>query len=76
MSKVVKKKLKISGMHCTACSMNIDFDLEDLDGVKSSKTNYAKQESEVEYDEEKIKLQQILDQIKNTGYEASLKLSG
>ena len=70
MSKVVKKKLKIEGMHCTSCAMNIDFDLEDLEGVKKCQTNYAKQESEVEFDEEKIKLQQILEQIKKTGYKA------
>ncbi len=70
MSKIVKKKLKIDGMHCTACSMNIDFDLEDL-GVKSAKTNYAKQESEVEFDEEKIKLSQIIETIKKTGYVAT-----
>ena len=66
MSKIVKKKFKIEGMYCTACAMNIDFDLEDI-GVKAS-TNYAKQISEVEYDEEKIKLKKIIEIIKKTGY--------
>lgn len=73
MSKVVKKKLKIEGMYCTACAMNIDFDLEDL-GVKNVKTSYAKQECEVEFDEEKIKLQQIVEQIEKTGYKARATL--
>jgi copper chaperone CopZ len=73
MSKISKKKLKINGMHCTACSMNIDFDLEDLDGIKSSKTNYAKQESEIEFDEEKVNVQKIIETIKKTGYEAQIK---
>lgn len=72
MSKIVKKKLKIDGMHCTACSMNIDFDLEDLEGIVSAKTNYAKQESEVEFDAEKVKLDQIIETIKKTGYKASI----
>jgi copper chaperone CopZ len=72
MSKIVKKKLKIDGMHCTACSMNIDFDLEDL-GVKSAQTNYAKQESEIEFDEEKITLNEIIETIKKTGYQAQIK---
>ena len=49
--------------------MNIDFDLEDLEGVKTAKTNYAKQESEIEYDEELIKLNQIIKQIQKTGYQ-------
>ena len=67
---IVKKKLKIVGMHCTSCAMNIDFCLEDL-GVKSAKTSYARQETEVEFDEKKIKQQNIIDQIKKTGYKAS-----
>ena len=72
MSKIIKKKLKINGMHCTACSMNIDFDLEDLEGIKSAKTNYAKQESEIEFDEEKVNLAKIIETIKKTGYEAQV----
>ena len=68
MNKIVKKKLKIQGMHCTSCAMNIDFDLEDLEGVKSAKTSYAKQELEVEFDEEKIDNQKIIQTIKKTGY--------
>ncbi len=58
-------------MHCVSCAMSIDFDLEDL-GVKNAKTSYAKQETEVEFDEERIKPQAIIDQIKKTGYKASL----
>jgi P-type Cu+ transporter len=61
-------KLKIDGMHCTSCAMNIDFELEDLEGIVSAKTNYAKQEAEVEFEEEKVKLEQITEQIQKTGY--------
>lgn len=68
MSKIVRKKFKIAGMHCTSCAMTIDFDLEDLAGVTSAKTNYAKQECEIEFDEEIIKLEKILEQIEKTGY--------
>lgn len=71
MSTLVKKKLKIIGMHCSSCAMNIDFDLEDLDGVNSAKTSYAKQETEIEFDSEKVKLEEILKQIQKTGYTAS-----
>lgn len=65
-----KVKLKIDGMHCTSCAMNIDFDLEDLEGVKAAKTNYAKQECDVEFDSEKVSIEQILQTIKRTGYKA------
>ncbi len=68
-----KVLLKITGMHCTSCAMNIDGDLEDyIKGVKSAKTNYAKQETEVEFEEE-VKIEQIITQIKETGYQAEVK---
>jgi len=65
---MIKKKLKIEGMHCSSCAMNIDFDLEDLDGVNSVKTSYARQVCEVEFDEKKISNQAIIQTIKKTGY--------
>lgn len=70
--KTTKKILYIDGMHCSSCAMNIDFDLEDLVGVISSKTNYAKQVCEVEYDPQKISEKQIIDQIQKTGYSIRL----
>lgn len=73
MSKVVKKKLKIDGMHCNSCAMTIDFDLEDLEGIKSARTSYAKQECEVEFDEENVNEQVIIQTIQKTGYQAQIK---
>lgn len=70
MSKIIKKKFKIEGMHCTSCAMNIDFDLEDLEGIKSANTNYAKSETEVEFDEEKVDVTQIIKSIEKTGYKS------
>ena len=69
---MTKVKLKIDGMHCTSCSMSIDMDLEELEGIKNVKTSYAKQESDVEFDEGKITLNQILEQIEKTGYKAQV----
>lgn len=68
MSKFVKKRLMIDGMHCSSCAMSIDMDLEDLDGVKESRTNYAKQFSDVEFDEEKLGVEDIIKSINKTGY--------
>lgn len=69
--KIIKKKLKIEGMHCSSCAMTIDFDLEDLEGVKSAKTSYAAQICEVEFDSDKVPEELILQVIKKTGYTAS-----
>lgn len=68
MKSLTKTVIQIDGMHCNSCALNIDFDLEDLPGVKSSKTSYAKQLSEVEYDQDKLSLDQIQKQIQKTGY--------
>lgn len=68
---MIKQKLKIGGMHCTSCSMNIDMDLEELEGVKKAHTSYAKQETEVEFDPEKISIDKVMETIKKTGYTSS-----
>ena len=67
---MIKKKFKITDMHCSSCALTIDMDLEDLEGVKSSKTSYAKSESEIEFDPAKISDQVISDAIKKSGYTA------
>lgn len=67
------KKFKIIGMHCSSCAMTIDMDLEDLDGVKSAKTSYAKAETEVEFDPVKVTDDLVLETIKKSGYNAILE---
>lgn len=59
-----KIKLNIMGMHCTSCAMNIDGELEDTEGVKEAKTNYAKQVTEVTFDPEKISVNKIISIIR------------
>lgn len=69
----MKKKFKIIGMHCSSCAITIDMDLEDLEGIKSSRTSYAKQETEIEFDQEKVTDDLVLETIKKSGYSAILK---
>jgi copper chaperone CopZ len=67
---MTKKIFKILGMHCSSCAMNIDGELEDTEGIKSSNTSYAKQETKVEFDEKKLDDKKILEIIKDVGYTA------
>lgn len=60
--------LKIDGMHCASCSMNIDGELEELEGVLDSSTSYAKQETKVSYDQSKIDPAKIRKVIEGLGY--------
>ncbi|MBI2034928.1 MAG: heavy-metal-associated domain-containing protein [Candidatus Levybacteria bacterium] len=61
---------KIEGMHCSSCAMTIDWALEETGGVKSAKTNYAKSQTEVAFDEEKATENDIIAVIKHEGYDA------
>ena len=60
--------LKLSGLHCTSCALNIDLTLEEIPGIKSSKTNYQKAEANIEFDSSVISLQSIKKTIKNLDY--------
>lgn len=66
-----KQKFKIIGMHCTACTLEIDDALEEIEGIKQSNTHYAKAVTEVEFEEEKISHVKIIEVIKKVGYEAT-----
>lgn len=68
-----KITFKIIDMDCVACSLTIDGDLEDADGVKGARTSYAKAVTEVEFDPEKISEKEILKIIKQAGYTAEVK---
>lgn len=70
MKKVV---FKIIDMDCASCSITIDGDLEDMDGVKGANTSYAKAVTEVEFDPQKVSEKDILDTIKKAGYRAELQ---
>jgi copper chaperone CopZ len=60
--------LKIKGMHCTSCSMNIDGELEDLDGVFKAETSYAQSTTKVEFDSTKVTRDSIVGVITDLGY--------
>ena len=71
----MKKRLSIQGMHCVNCAMLIDGALEDLPGVKSASTNYARQVVDIEYDENRVSEIEIITAITEAGYSAHLPAS-
>lgn len=60
---------QIEGMHCPSCAMNIDSQLEELDGVLAAKTKYASQKVVLEIDSRKVSVKQIQDCIHKMGYQ-------
>ncbi len=71
----MKKHFQIRGMHCVGCAMTVDGALEDLPGVKSARTNYARQVAEVEYDERKVTDARLIEAIRAAGYQAEVAQS-
>lgn len=64
--------LEIIGMHCISCALNIDWELEELDGVEKSKTNYAEMKTIVVFDPTRVTLEKIIEVISLLKYEVKL----
>lgn len=60
----------LSGIHCNSCTMLIENDLEDLEGVFESQANYASATARVVYDPGKLKVEDLLASIQKSGYQA------
>ncbi len=60
--------LDIKGMHCSSCSRLISMDLEDIgvQAVIDQDTNRGR----IEFDQEKVTKEQVIDQIRKAGYDA------
>lgn len=67
---MTKTKLKIEGMHCGACATGIQMLLTTTDGVSSASVDYNTKEGEIEFDEAKVKLDDLLKSIGELGYKA------
>lgn len=65
-----KMTLKINGMHCVGCSMNIDGALEDTKGIQSATTKYASSVCDVTYDPKLISKEKIVAIVADAGYAA------
>jgi copper chaperone CopZ len=70
--RIIKKMIKIDGMDCAACCITLDGALEDLEGVKKAQTHYARGECNVEFDDTKIQLSDLIRIIQKNGFSASV----
>ena len=67
MSKRIEK-IKVYGMTCTSCEKTIEKALLNVEGVYSSKAEYAAQVVEIEYDSEVCSIEKVKEVIKKAGY--------
>jgi len=66
-----KKVFKIKGMTCASCAVVIEHDLKKKEGISSASVNLANEKAYVEFDPEKIEIEDIKKNIKDLGYKAS-----
>ena len=59
--------LKITGMHCASCALNIEKSIKKQPGVKNVSVNYANNQARVEFDTQEISQDNISEVIAKAG---------
>lgn len=65
-----KVLLKIGGMTCSACSSGLEKYLSKQDGIKSASVNLVMNNANIEYDDEKLSLQDVEKFVDKAGFES------
>lgn len=63
-----KKTLRITKMHCAACAQTVEKALKGVGGVNSASVNFAAGKALVEYDEDKVAVDDLITAVENAGY--------
>ena len=76
-----KAELKISGMHCATCAVNIEESLSQIKDVSKAQVNFGTDTAHVEFDPKKVSLTDLEKAVKTAGYdvvnqEVTLKIGG
>lgn len=76
-----KAEIKISGMHCASCALNVEKFLQDVEGVEDAQVNFGTEKATVEYDPEKVELVELEEKVQDAGYgvvneQVTLKVGG
>ena len=65
----MKMTLKIGGMHCAACSRAVERALKKTDGIEDANVNIATEKAVFNYDEKKLKYDDIVNVVVKAGYQ-------
>lgn len=63
-------ELKIEGMHCTGCSNRLEKVLNNIEGVTSAQVNFHEKSAIVNFDEGKVTIEKIKENIEDAGFTA------
>lgn len=70
--KFEKKTLDIEGMTCSSCVRAVEETVRNLDGVQNVSVNFATEKLQVDFDDDRTKVDGIIDAVRKKGYGASL----
>ncbi len=62
--------LNIDGMTCGGCVKSVTKVLNDLDGVRSATVSLENKNAQVEFDEGKIQVAQLVEAVEDAGFDA------
>ena len=62
--------LNIDGMTCGGCVKSVTKVLNDLDGVRSATVSLENKNAQVEFDESKIQIAQLVEAVEDAGFDA------
>ena len=76
-----KAEIKISGMHCATCAINIEESLSQIKDVSNVQVNFGTDTAHVEFDPQKVSITDLEKAVKDVGYdvinrEVTLKIGG
>lgn len=76
-----KANIKVSGMSCASCALNVEKSLKNLEGVDEAQVNLGTEEATVEYNPEKLNLSRLEAAVEEAGYgvvneKVTLKVGG
>ena len=67
-----KVTLDVLGMTCAACSARVEKALSKIDGVINASVNLLQQKASVEYESEKVNIEDLVKTIEKTGYQVPM----
>ena len=67
---MARQVFRVPDMHCTACVMRLEGIEDELEGVRRIAASYRKQQMDVDYDEARVTVEQIIAAAKQHGYDA------
>ncbi|WP_020004500.1 heavy metal translocating P-type ATPase [Brachyspira innocens] len=65
----MKMTLRIGGMHCAACSRAVERALKKTEGIEEANVNIATEKAVLNFDDKKLKYNDIVNVVVNAGYQ-------